>query len=180
MVSEEDTALVRRTLEGDQNAFEKIVDKYYKTVYNVILRMGTDSDDAYDISQTVFIKIFENLKSFNERYKFFSWLYRITVNETLNFLHHHKTENCIELENLPASETPEHEYDRVELSEIVQKSIWKLKLDYRVVIVLNHFHDMSYSEIGFILNIPEKTVKSRLFTARQMLKDILIKQQELE
>jgi len=179
MIETEDEEVVRLTLKGDAKAFDKIVHKYYKTIYNVILRMGIDCDDAYDVSQTVFVKVFENLRSFNKKYKFFSWLYRITVNETLNFINRKRDDENIEIDTLPATETPEHEYYQTELSEIVQQAVWNLKLDYRVVIVLKHFHNLSYSEIGYILDLPEKTVKSRLFTARELLRDILIKERGL-
>jgi RNA polymerase sigma-70 factor (ECF subfamily) len=180
MSEAEDALFVKRTLEGERKAFESIVDKYYKIIYNVALRMGIDCDDAYDITQTVFIKAFENLSSYKVKYKFFSWLYRITVNESLNFLHHQNAHEYVEADNLPASETPEHEYGRIEVAEVIQKSIMELKVDYRVVIVLNHFHNLSYNEIGYVLDLPEKTVKSRLFTARQMLKDILIRRRGIE
>lgn len=180
MVDRDDTEAVHQTLHGDTRAFEKIVGKYYKTVYNVILRMGVDCDDAYDITQTVFVKVFENLKSYKSQYKFFSWLYRITLNETLNFLDRQKEDKKVEIETLTDSETPEQEYQHLEVSEMVQEAVWNLELDYRVVIVLKHFHNLSYHEIGFILDLPEKTVKSRLFTARELLRDILVRKQGME
>ncbi len=180
MIDMNDTDAVRQTLRGDTKAFEAIVGRYYKTIYNVTLRMGVDCDDAYDITQTVFVKVYENLKSFNAKYKFFSWLYRIALNETLNFLDRQKEDKKVEIDTLTDSETPENAYQHVEASEMVQEAVWSLQLDYRVVIVLRHFHNLSYNEIGFILDLPEKTVKSRLFTAREQLRDILVRKQGME
>src|SRR5713226_7592124 len=89
MSVDEDRDLVSRCLKGDEKAFETIVDKYEKIVYNVAVRMGTSPEDAEDVTQTVFIKVFEGLSSFNSKYKFFSWIYRIAVNESLNAVNRH-------------------------------------------------------------------------------------------
>lgn len=171
---EEDQALVRRCLEGDRGAFEQLVDKYHKTVFNVAFRMLNDTDDAADVTQSVFLKAFENLATFNARFKFFSWLYKIAVNESLNYLSRRRPHDQID-EGLPAvDKSPDERYGDLERSERIQEAMMEMGLDYRVVIVLNHFQDLSYREIAYVLDIPEKRVKSRLFSARQLLKDKLL------
>ena len=175
MIERDDKELVKDCLKGSKKAFEILVGKYQKTVFNTVYRMIHNFDDAEDITQRIFIKVFENLNSFNPKYKFFSWMYRITMNETLNHLNKKKRMDPL-TENLVAHErTPEEAYNGIELSKKIQRAFVRIDPDYRMLIILRHFQDCSYKEIAFILNIPEKTVKSRLFTARQLLKDMLIK-----
>ena len=169
-----DAELVRECLSGNQRAFETLVRKYEKPIYNVALRILKDPDDAMDISQTVFVKAYEKLESFDEKREFFSWIYRIAINESINASK--KTRRQDEYESgVTAALPPSQEEQRNAeiLSEEIERAIEVLTLDYRMVIVLRHFHDFSYQEIAEILDIPEKTVKSRLFTARQQLKDVL-------
>lgn len=175
MESPDDKNLVSRCLKGDQKAFECLLDRYQKPIYNVALRMAGDPDDAADLTQTVFVKAYEKLGTYNERYKFFSWLYKIAVNTSINFLEQKKRHDVLtdrELSQEPLVEEQVEASDRVEKLE---NAILELRTEYRIVIVLRHFHDLSYDEIGKILDLPERTVKSRLFTARQMLKDILLR-----
>jgi len=174
-MEDEDIKLVRRCLEGDRGAFEAIVGRYEKKVYNVALRMSNNREDAEDITQSVFIKVFENLGSYKESYKFFSWLYRIALNESLNFLGQRKRFDSMDEEIASSGKTPEEAYSEVELEEKIQNALMDLSVDYRVIVVLCHFHGFSYREVGFVLDIQEKTVKSRLFTARKLLRDILSK-----
>ena len=175
MVVDEDIELVKRCLAGDNTAFAAIVDKYEKIVYNVAIRMCTSQEDAEDITQSVFTKAFEGLDTFKPRYKFFSWIYRIAVNESLNVVNQQRRFEKLEIDQMSDDRTPDQSYEEIELREQVQDCLMKLGVEYRVVLVLNHFHDLSYSEIGYILEIPEKTVKSRLFTARCLLKDKLMR-----
>jgi RNA polymerase sigma-70 factor (ECF subfamily) len=170
---EDDGTLVRRSLEGDKAAFSKLVEKYHKVVYNVAFRTLSDRDDAADVTQSVFIKAYEKLGSFNHQYKFFSWLYKIGVNESLNFLQQRRKLDSIDEQVLSKERNPEESYRSEELSQQIQDALMNLSLDHRVVIVLSHFQELSYKEIGFVLELPEKTVKSRLFTARQQLRDIM-------
>jgi RNA polymerase sigma-70 factor (ECF subfamily) len=175
MIERDDIALVKQCLDGDVKAFEFLVDKYQKPIFNAALRICNDIDSAEDISQAAFIKAYENLESFNPKYKFFSWIYRIVINEALNFLN--KTKNLQELnENIISKQkTPDLEFEETELSEQVRNALMHIEPNYRVLIELRHFQNFSYSEIGNILEIPEKTVKSRLYMARQALGKILIK-----
>jgi RNA polymerase sigma-70 factor (ECF subfamily) len=133
-------------------------------------------EDAQDVAQAVFLKAYENLASFNVKYKFFSWIYRMAINEAINLLKQRKQVDELD-QNLRALEkTPEEGFDESTLRGVIQEALMKLDIDYRAVVILKHFEDFSYEEIGYILDLPEKTVKSRLFTARQRLRDILIKE----
>jgi RNA polymerase sigma-70 factor (ECF subfamily) len=169
-----DATLVRECLAGNQRAFETLVRKYQKPLFNLALRMVKDRDDAMDVVQGVFVKVYQKLDSYDENHGFFSWIYRITINEAINFSKRARREDEYEsgvTVALPA--TQEAARSAQALSEEIDRAIAMLKLDYRMVIVLKHFHDFSYQEMAEVLGIPEKTVKSRLFTARQQLKEIL-------
>jgi RNA polymerase sigma-70 factor (ECF subfamily) len=175
MQEPDDRDLVRRCLSGDLKAFETILERYQKPLFNVALRVLSNADDAADVTQATFVKAYEKLNSYDDRYKFFSWLYRIAVNTSLNFLDQKKRSDLLGDEDVSEGNRLEEELHASERVEKLEDAILNLPVEYRVVIVLKHFHDLSYEEMGLILDIPEKTVKSRLFTARQMLKDILIK-----
>jgi RNA polymerase sigma-70 factor (ECF subfamily) len=141
------------------------------------LRMVKVTEDAEDITQTVFVKAYEKLDSYNPAHRFFSWIYRIAVNESINFCKRIRRTEEYESGLVKSKKaTPEERFRAEQLGEHVGDAISRLKLDYRLVIVLKHYHDFSYKEMSEVLQIPEKTVKSRLFTARQQLKLILEKE----
>jgi RNA polymerase sigma-70 factor (ECF subfamily) len=175
MQEPDDKDLVKRCLSRDLKAFETLLERYQKTVFNVALRVLSNTDDAADVTQATFVKAYEKLNSYDSRYKFFSWLYRIAVNTSLNFLEQKKRSDLLGDEEVSEGNRLEEELHAAERVEKLEDAILNLPVEYRVVIVLRHFHDLSYEEMGMILDLPEKTVKSRLFTARQMLKDLLTK-----
>jgi RNA polymerase sigma-70 factor (ECF subfamily) len=173
MSKPDDTDLVTRTLEGDRRAFEALIGRYEKPVYNAAFRMLSDSDDARDVAQTVFLKAYEKLGDFNPEFRFFSWIYRIALNESVNHLNRRgRTEELAE-EPAAGEAGPDDEMDREMQSRRLQVALMRIKPDYRAVIVLKHFLDCNYSEISQILDIPEGKVKSRLYSGRQLLKDAL-------
>ena len=169
----EDRDLVRRTLSGENRAFGFLVDRYQKPVFNVALRISHNPTDAEDIAQTVFMKAFRKLESFDDEQRFFSWLYRIAINESINFSRRRRDHD--ELEHEPASRlgSPEDTAVQKDVEEQVGIALMYLKPEDRAIVCLKHFQGFSYDEIGYILEIPDRTVKSRLFTARQRLKDVL-------
>lgn len=174
MTGESDTALVQKCLKGESTAFEKLLDKYERVVYNTALRMVKNTRDAEELTQSIFVRVYERLSTFNPRYKFFSWLYRIVVNECLNHLklkkHHQQLDEAED-----TGQSPEARVEGLEHQQKISEALLKLEVDHRVVIILRHFHDLSYREMSQILDIPVKRVKSRLFTARQMLRTHLTK-----
>ncbi|KAA9133329.1 sigma-70 family RNA polymerase sigma factor [Marinihelvus fidelis] len=168
-----DEALIRDCRKGDRQALGSLVRRYERPVYNAAYRMLGNADEAADVAQTTFLKAFEHLDRYNPKYRFFSWIYRIAVNESIDRLNGRS--RLRELDEPPASNDPgpdDIEGQR-QLSRQLQSSLMGLTEDQRAVIMLRHFVEISYREIGEILQIPEKTVKSRLFTARQRLKDML-------
>ena len=176
MSESNDAILVSNCLKGNTKAFETLIDKYQKPIFNVAHRMVNDYEDAQDITQSVFVKAFENLDRFNPKFKFFSWIYRMVINESINFLNKRRPDDDVDSKIISKGKSPEQNYLDIELREKVQNALMELKIDYRVVILLRHFEEFSYDEMSYILDIPEKKVKSRLFTARQQLRTILLKQ----
>jgi RNA polymerase sigma-70 factor (ECF subfamily) len=175
-----DKDLVKRCLSGDQKAFEILLERYQKPVFNIALRILSNTDDAADVTQATFVKAYEKLNSYDNRYKFFSWLYRIAVNTSLNLLEQKKRSDLLGDKDVSDGNRLEEELHAADRIEKLEDAILNLPVEYRVVIVLRHFQDLSYEEMGMILDLPEKTVKSRLFTARQMLRDLLINSGLLE
>lgn len=169
-----DLALVQRCLNGDKRAYGTLVERHQTVMYNIALRMTGNREDAKDLTQNVFIKAFENLKRFKPEHKFFSWIYRMLVNESINFLR--KRRSTVELQDYwhASEETAEDVYYRAEVSKAITSALMDIRLDYRIVIILRHFLDFTYREMSEIVGIPEKTVKSRLYSARQILGGILM------
>ena len=175
MTSEvDDRSLVRESLRGDSRAFETLVERYYKVLYNIAFRMVNDSEDALDITQATFMKAYDKLSTYDPKYKFFSWIYRIMTNESLNFIGRRRPQEPLDLELAAAQKNPQEEYEGRRLSEAVQSALMRLSPDHRQVLVLRHFVTLSYKEISSALGLPEKTVKSRLFAARRQLGAILV------
>ncbi|MFQ5454213.1 MAG: RNA polymerase sigma factor, partial [Candidatus Zixiibacteriota bacterium] len=134
-----------------------------------------DYEEAQDIAQTVFVKAFEKLDTFNPDYKFFSWIYRMMVNESINFLNKRKQFEELDQSITSPEKNPEELYNDNKLSQTVQEALMELHIEHRVAIVLRHFGNLSYREMSYVLELPEKTVKSRLFSARRVLNKILLK-----
>jgi len=174
MIEKDDTALVKQCLQGNTQSFELIVDKYQKTIFNVALRLCNDYDDAADITQSVFIKAYEKLKSYNPKYKFFSWIYRMVINESLNFVNQKKRLQNLDEDIIAKNNSPDKVYDHSELQKQIQEALMTLEPNYRILVILKHYQNNSYAEISNLLGVPEKTVKSRLYIARQQLGKILI------
>lgn len=165
----QDRALVRRCLEGRQDAFGGLVDRYLKRLFNVALRMLGSAEDAEDVTQTVFLNAYLKLRTYDPKYKFFSWIYRMTVNESLNVLKRRR--RTVTLEAAPQVAAPGATADRAtEVQDLVGTALMRLTADDRTVVVLRHFASFSYEEIAEVLEIPVRTVKSRLYTARERLR----------
>jgi len=170
---DQEEALLGRCLEGDGGAFGELIDRYQRVLFNVSLRMVGNREDALDITQTVFLKAWQAMGTFDRRHKFFSWIYRIMMNETLNHLSKRKRTEPLDETLVSDGSGPDEDCSRQRLRDLVQAALLELSPDYRQVIVLRHFAELSYEEMSGVLRIPEKTVKSRLHTARQLLSGIL-------
>ena len=173
MSKTDDTKLIERCRSGDRQAFEALLVQYEKPVFNAAYRMLNSRDDARDVTQTVFLKAFENFDQFDPSRRFFSWIYRITLNESINWLGKTNRLEPLSFEAVDEGKGPEQEVESARVSKEVQVALMTLKTDYRSVVILKHFLGCNYVEISQILEVPEKKVKSRLYTARQQLKDAL-------
>lgn len=165
--------LVRRCVAGDADAFEPLVARYERPIFNVALRMVGDHEDARDLTQTTFVNAFEKLRSYDSRHRFFSWIYRIAINECLNFRARRRSGEALDPMLPSPGRDPEHAAAASELEVRIQAALLELPAPQRLVVVLRHFMDLSYGEISAVLLVPEKTVKSRLYSARERLGAIL-------
>ncbi|HSP17746.1 MAG TPA: RNA polymerase sigma factor [Thermoanaerobaculia bacterium] len=170
---ERDRMCVERCLRGDSRAFEEILDRYEKPVYNAILRLGAGRDDARDVSQQVFMKVYERLDSYDPAHRFFSWLYRVAINETINHLKSNRTWEPLSATFEDQHPDPEQQLEAAEEERTMQNALMALDLKYRLALIVRHFLHLSYEEAADVLSVPVKTVKSRLFTARQLLREVI-------
>jgi len=179
VINDDDNVLVESLLRGERDAFTVLAKRYTRPIYNAAYRVLGNEPDADDVTQAVFLKVFERLDEFDTKQRFFSWIYRIAINESIDLLRRSRRQDPLEDEASlagPEGMDPERQYSERQLSERVQRALMSLKTDDRVVLTLRHFSECSYREIAEILNLEEKTVKSRLFEARQrmavLLKDV--------
>lgn len=182
---------IKKCVNGDLKAFDELIEKYEKTAYNIAFRMLKNPEDAMDVSQEAFIKVFKSIKTFNFESAFSTWLYRIVTNTCLDFLRKrntnvysidnpiHTDEGEIERDIPDESDTPEELLEKKLTKELVNNSISKLDENHRVVIILRDIQGFSYEEISKIIDCSIGTVKSRINRARKNLKDIIVKDMEL-
>src|SRR3954462_13882033 len=175
MDNDVDQALVERYRKGDRQAFTDLVVRYQRPIYNAAFWILRSADDAKDIAQDVFLKVAERLDEYDSHHRFFSWIYRIAVNESLNLLRRNGHEEPLDDEvDLPGmGDDPETQARDAERTRYVERALSTMSPMDRTVIVLRHFSECSYQEIARLLDVDEKTVKSRLFEARHRLRDRL-------
>lgn len=186
--SNRDNLLIEQCLKGQQSSFSELIDKYKNLVFNLAYRMTYNLQDAEDISQEVFIRVYKSLSNFNPRYKFSTWLYQVTLNFCRDRFRKGKIPSVSldaplnkddqkDLSSLiPDNENdPEEIFIEVEQTNFINTLISSLPPKYREVIVLRHLRDLSYEEMSKILNISLGSVKTRLFRARELLKNKLQK-----
>ena len=171
--AEDDAELVCQSLAGQTESFGLLVGKYQHVMYTVALRMVGNTEDARDVTQDAFVKAYRQLATFDPTYKFFSWLYRIVINESFNLLRARRPQEPLDIA-IAGGGSPFDTALAGERHAQVDAALQRLTPEYRSVVVLRHFAGQSYSEIAEALAIPEKTVKSRLFTARQLLGEMLL------
>jgi RNA polymerase sigma-70 factor, ECF subfamily len=168
----DDVLAVVRCLRGDSSAFEAIVARYQRVVLSVARRILGHYDDALDATQNTFIRAYQHLDTYDPDRPFFSWLYRIAINECLNAKRARRPGEPLE-DVRDESSTALQTASEAERSAVIDSALLKLSEEHRLVLALRHFAELSYSEIADVLGVPEKTVKSRLFEARQRLRDLL-------
>ena len=191
-MSDREHELVKSSKRGDVKAFETLIESYQKKVYNIALKMMGNPEDANDLAQESFIRVFKSIDKFKEQSSFSTWIYRITTNICLDELRKRKNKktfsidedikyNDIEIPRQIQDEgpLPEDILESKETSQIVRKAINCLSDQHKTVLVLRDIEGFSYEEICKITNCPEGTVKSRINRARSALKDILKNRKEL-
>lgn len=177
--------IIEKVLGGDANAFEELVLKYEKTVYNLALRMVGDRDDAFDMTQEAFIKAYGSLSSFRGDSKFSVWIYRITTNVCLDFLRSKSRKQQVSLTvsdddedaqlDIPDPKAdPEQQLMQKMSMQSVEEGLKTLPDKQRQILVMRELGGMSYAEIGAALSLEEGTVKSRIFRARKRLCTFLL------
>lgn len=178
--------LIKKAIEGDQAAYEKLVTRYRSGLYNMIYQMIKNREEAEDLVQETFMKAFNSLESYNECYAFSTWLYKIAFNHCIDAIRKKKLRTLpldkpIQLQAgevhhqiRDESHSPEKVLLFAEKKNLIKKSIEGLPERYRIAIILRHKEERSYEEISEILKIPLGTVKARIFRAREMLKKKLL------
>jgi RNA polymerase sigma-70 factor (ECF subfamily) len=173
-----DAALIDACLAGDQDSFAELINRYKNLVYSIILRKTKDSEEANDLAQDVFFKIYRNLQSYSPEYRFSTWVIRITTNHVID-QHRKKRQETVPLEDyahdLPATTgSPEAVYIKREQTRRINKIVEGLPSMYKIPIMLYHQQGLSYQEISEIINEPLSKVKNRIFRGRKLLKDGLV------
>jgi RNA polymerase sigma-70 factor (ECF subfamily) len=178
--------LIRRARRGDLEAYDELVRRYQERIYATIYHMTANHEDANDLAQEAFIKAFHALKSFKGGSSFYTWVYRIAVNKTINFLKQRKHKTQMSLDDLDVNaerdpdlvalisdKTPRREVALAELQEKLNAAMQRLSEPHRLVVTLHDVQDLSHEEIAKIMDCNIGTVRSRLFYARQQLQAYL-------
>ena len=190
-VSIDDTVLVEQCRRGDSLAMERLIPKYQNRIYNIILKMCANADDAAELTQDTFVKIIESIDSFRGKSSFYTWAFRIAVNLTLNYC---KRNSKFAAQSLDGANEGNGEQGRAqlreiladanlpdpgavaanrELCEIIMRVLMTLDDEQRAVVLLRDIEGMNYAQIGEVLNVELGTVKSRISRARGKLKEIM-------
>jgi RNA polymerase sigma-70 factor (ECF subfamily) len=184
--ADDDLALVRRAQKGDLAAFDELVRRYQERIYATVYHMTANHEDASDLTQEAFLKAYRALKSFKGDSSFFTWLYRIAVNKTINFLKQRRNRTHLSLNDLDfhaehdpdlvaliSEKTPRRAVNLAELQEKLNAAMLKLSEDHRLVVTLHDVQGLPHEEISKIVDCNVGTVRSRLFYARQQLQAYL-------
>ena len=171
----EDLELARRSQAGDTEAFGELVTKYRAKIFTMVYRMVCNENDACDLAQEGFLKAWRSIQQFQGRSSFYTWLYSLTVNLTIDSLRRKGRRVEVELDDaIPSSlPSPRRSYQRTEIREHLNAAFAQLSPEHRAVIVLKEIEDLQYQEIAKILNLSIGTVMSRLFYGRKQLQSIL-------
>lgn len=182
----DESILVQKAQAGDLNAYDDLVRRYQERIYATIYHMTANHDDANDLAQESFIKGFRALKTFKGDSSFFTWVYRIAVNKTINFLKQRRNRAHMSLNDLDfnaehdpdlvalvSDKTPRRDIHLTELQERLNMAMQKLSETHRLVVTLHDIQGLSHEEIGRIMDCNTGTVRSRLFYARQQLQAYL-------
>ncbi len=179
-----DSELIVGALAGRSDGFEEIVRRYQRPITGYVFRMLGNYESSLDVTQEVFIKVYNSLTKYNDEYKFSTWLYRIAHNAAIDHMRRNSMQTqSIEVENSDGTfqlqiesrtPSPEQEHERGEWRNEIDEVVKCLPAAYRDLIILRHSKDLSYDEIAEITSLPLGTVKNRLFRAREMMRELFI------
>jgi len=182
----EEQILVGKAQKGDMGAYDELVRRYQERIYATLYHMTSNHEDANDLTQDTFIKAFQALKTFKGGSSFYTWVYRIGVNKTINFLKQRKNRSHMSLNDLDfnaehdpdlvaliSDRTPRREVNLAELQEKLNEAMQKLSDSHRLVVTLHDVQGLPHDEIAEIMDCNIGTVRSRLFYARQQLQAYL-------
>ena len=191
-VQKNEQKLVRNILKGNIKLFEELIHQYQKLVVSIVMRFTNNQYDMEEVSQEIFIKIYQNLSSFQFKSKLSTWIGKIAYNHCVNYVKKNSkymsTDLVDEIDNLPQIEnsteffntTIENNFEEKEIHLLINNNINRLPKLYQTILNLFHMQEMSYTEISKILDLPEGTVKSYLFRSRKLLKEKLLSSYKVE
>ena len=177
--------LVTEAKEGSEDAFEQLMRRHERQIYNLALRMTGNPDDAYELSQEAFLSAYRGLPFFKMECSFGTWLYRLASNACIDFLRKEKRRRIVSMTEVFDGEeehqmefpdlryNPETELERRELRDEIKKGLEALSLEHRQILIMRELNSMSYAEIAQVLELEEGTVKSRIARARVQLRVFL-------
>ncbi len=179
-----DGELIIDAVSGRTDGFEELVRRYQRPITGYVFRMLGDYEASLDVTQEVFIKVYNSLTKYSSEYKFSTWLYRIAHNAAIDHMRRNSvTPQSLEAENADGSyqiqiescrPSPEQDHERREWRNEIESVVECLPAPYRDLILLRHSRDLSYDEIAEVTGLPLGTVKNRLFRAREMMREIFI------
>jgi len=168
-----DLQLIEICLAGNQDAFEELINRYKNLVFSIILKRTNDKEEANDLAQDIFLKIYKNLASYSSEFKFSTWVMRITTNHIIDF-HRKRRAETLPLETAATvaapGDSPEESLIRREESQRLQRIVEELPAMYKLPIIMYHQKGMSYQEISEKINEPLSKVKNRIFRGRKIMK----------
>ena len=180
-----DRELISAVLKGDQESFGELVDRYQGRLVNYLFRLLRNHEEAHDVAQEVFLKIYQALDRYDPQYKFSTWLFRVARNAAIDRIRKRRI-HLVSMDRRRDDDGPEGTWEpqskgrgpysnlrNVERGEAIQQAIDALPWEYRQLIVLRHYGELTYDEIATSQEMPLGTVKNKLFRARQMLQEHL-------
>jgi RNA polymerase sigma factor RpoE len=178
----DEKVLVKQAQAGDLQAYDELVRRYQERIYSTVYHMTANHEDANDLAQEAFIKAYQAIESFKGGSSFYTWVYRIAINKTINFLKQRRNKTQISLDDLDfnaehdpdlvaliSERTPRREINLAELQERLNAAMQKLSEPHRLVVTLHDVQGLSHDEIAEMMDCNVGTVRSRLFYARQQL-----------
>jgi RNA polymerase sigma-70 factor (ECF subfamily) len=169
----DDQKIIEEIISGQTRSYQVLVERYQNPVFRVILKIVGNSEDAKELTQDVFVKVFESIRQYKPEYKFFSWIYRIAINQALLYVKRRKKRFKTEKMLQKSFQITDQTDNNINCDYLLNRSLQELTGNYQSVLLLKYYAGLSYVEIAESLCIPEKKVKSRLFDARNILKDKL-------